>query len=105
MAYTTKEERAKMAKFDRLPSLKDMTLPDFADTRKRKMYDLPRNIDDLNFYRREQELICTDLYSKLTHKVCPHNVIDFQHIKKSEYFKDALWITENLGPHPLMQLK
>jgi hypothetical protein len=41
LAQVAKEERAKKAKFDHLPSLKDLTLPEFADMRKRKMYDLP----------------------------------------------------------------
>jgi hypothetical protein len=71
LAEVAKEERAKKAKFDHLPSLKDLTLPEFADTRKRKMYDLPRNNNDLSFCHRDQELICTELYAKLTHKVFP----------------------------------
>jgi hypothetical protein len=104
-AQATKEERSKKAKFDRLPSLKDLTLPEFADMRKRKMYDLPRNTNDLNFHRREQELICTELYAKLTHKVFSQKVVDIEHLRKSEYFKEALWITDKLGLHPLMQLK
>jgi hypothetical protein len=85
-----KEERAKKVKFDRLPSLKDLSLPEFADMRKRKMYDLPRNTNDLCFHRREQELICIELYANLTHKVCPQKVVDFEHLRKSDYFKEAL---------------
>jgi hypothetical protein len=104
-AQAAKEERAKKAKFDHLPSLNDLSLPEFADMRKRKMYDLPRNTNDLSFHRREQELICTELYAKLTHKVCPQKVVDFEHLQKSDYFKEALWITEKLGLHPLMQIK
>jgi hypothetical protein len=100
-----KEERAKKAKFDHLPSLKDLSLPEFADMRKRKMYDLPRNTNDLSFHRREQQLIYTKLYAKFTHKVCPQKVVDFEHLRKSDYFKEALWITGKLGLHPLMQLK
>jgi hypothetical protein len=69
LAKLAKEERAKKAKFDRLPSLKDLSLPEFVDMRKRKMYDLPRNTNDLCFHRREQELICIELYANLTHKV------------------------------------
>jgi hypothetical protein len=105
LAQIAKEERAKKAKFDRLPSLKDLTLPEFADMRKRKMYDLLRNTNDDSFHHREQELICTKLYAKLTHKVCPQKVVDFEHLQKSEYFKEALWIIGKLGLHPLMQLK
>jgi hypothetical protein len=105
LAQLAKEERAKKARFDHLPSIKDLSLPEFADMRKRKMYDLPRNSNDLSFHRREQQLICTELYAKLTHKVCPQKVVDFEHLRKSDYFKEALWITEKLGLHPLMQLK
>jgi hypothetical protein len=105
LAQLAKEERAKKAKFDHLPSIKDLSLPEFADMRKRKMYDLPRNSNDLSFHRREQQLICTELYAKLTHKVCPQKVVDFEHLRKSDYFKEALWITRKLGLHPLMQLK
>jgi hypothetical protein len=46
LARLAKEERAKKAKFDHLSSLKDLTLPEFADMRKRKLYDLPRNSND-----------------------------------------------------------
>jgi hypothetical protein len=105
MAQAAKEERDKKAKFDRLPTLKDLTLPEFAYMRKRKVYELPRNTNDLSFHRREQELICTELYAKLTHKVCPQKVIDFEHLRKSDYFKDALCITKKLGLHSIMQLK
>jgi hypothetical protein len=61
--------------------------------------------NDLSFHRREQDLICTELYAKITHKVCPQKVVDFEHLRKSEYFKEALWIIGKLGFHPLMQLK
>jgi uncharacterized protein YaiL (DUF2058 family) len=50
LAQLAKEERAKKAKFDHLPSLDDLSLPEFADMRKRKIYDLPRNTNDLSFY-------------------------------------------------------
>jgi hypothetical protein len=35
----------------------------------------------------------------------PQKVIDFKHLLKSDYFKDALWITEKLGLHSIIQLK
>jgi hypothetical protein len=105
LAQLAKEERAKKANFDRLPSLEDLSLPEFADMRKRKMYDLPRNTTDLCFHQREQELICIELYAKLTHKVCPQKVVDFEHLRKSDYFKEAIWITGKHGLHPLMELK
>jgi uncharacterized protein YaiL (DUF2058 family) len=50
LAQLAKEERAKKAKFDHLPSLDDLSLPEFADMRKRKMYSLPRNTNDLSFH-------------------------------------------------------
>jgi hypothetical protein len=38
-------------------------------------------------------------------KFSPQKVVDFEHLQKSEYFKEALWIIGKLGLHPLMQLK
>jgi hypothetical protein len=76
LAQLAKEERAKKAKFDNVPTLKGMSLPEFADMRKRMMYDLSRkpfgSLKSLVFTRscNSSKIITFSLYTNSLQHLC-----------------------------------
>ena len=75
--------------------------------RQQPFYDLAKTSRDPCFWRREQALIMKEIYSKLSRKtpVCPHSALDFDHMRKNEYFSDASWVSKRLGLHPIMEAR
>jgi hypothetical protein len=100
-----KVERTKKARFDQIVTMLDLSNAEYREMRKNNLFAMAKNTKDNSFHRREQELIFKEVYAKMTKDtVCPQNTIDFGHLQKHAYFKEALWITEKLGLHLLMKI-
>jgi hypothetical protein len=105
-----KEARAKSDYYQRLnalTSLAGLSKRDYRNMRTQQFYEMPRNTENPQYHRREQQLIKEEYYENLNSKwpVCPQKAPDFAHMRQHAYFKDALWITEKLGLHPLMAIQ
>ena len=102
-----REEAAKRRRYDSITTIKKMHPAEYRVMRKQPFYTLPRTSRDPRFWRKEQELIYNEYYNNLSEKkpVCPQKVMDFEHLAKKAYFKDATWITDKMGLHRLMRIR
>jgi len=100
-------ERRRKEKLINFASINDLNKREYAEMRKQNFYAMPRNAQDIRFHRREQELIYSEVYGKLSKRVpvCAQKVLDFPHMRTHPYYVDAVWISERLGLHGLMQFK
>jgi hypothetical protein len=107
MAEEELAEQAKKSKFDNLTTLEDLTAQEFVEMRKCNFYMLPHNSRDRWFSRKEQDLIMKEFYAYLKKRhVCPPAMLDFAHFETHcAYIEEPIWITHNLGLHPLMKIQ
>ena len=72
------EEHAKQAKLDNITTLLGMNKKEFRAMRSQNFYKMPNNSSNNHFWRREQELIMTEVYAKLDpkHLVCPQKPLN-----------------------------
>jgi hypothetical protein len=100
------EEEAKRQRFDTLTSLKNLSKKEYREMRKRISYELPMTSTNSLFWRREQQVIMKKHYGTLKkYSVAWQHVLDFGHMTKHAYFKEALRVSEKLGVVPLMKIK
>jgi hypothetical protein len=99
------DERNKKAKFDHVTKLKDLTKQEYREFRHRKYYSMPKDNMSTYFWRSKHEMIFKEVYAPMSTKVCPMKYIDIDLLFKDEYFRNALWVTENMGLHKLMAIK
>ena len=95
---------AKKARYDNLTTVLDMGKSDFRDMRLQPFFDMPRNTDDPNFQRKEQQLIMQEIYAKLAlkHAVCEQKVLNLDALNSKPYFQEAVWIVRKLGLEKLI---
>ena len=101
------EEQAKQANMNNITTVLGMSKEDFRAMRSQNFYNMPNNSSNNHFWRKEQELIMTEIYAKLDPKalVCPQKPLNLDELAKKKYFQDAIWVVKKLGLEHLISLQ
>ena len=68
---------------------------------------MPQDSNNPLFWRKEQELVMTEIYAKLstTKAVCEQKVLNLTSLSTKPYFQEAVWIARKLGLEKLMSIQ
>ena len=101
------KERAKKARYENISSVRDLGKIDFRCMREQQFFDMPQDSNNPLFWRKEQELVMTEIYAKLstTKAVCEQKVLNLTSLSTKPYFQEAIWITWKLGLEKLMSIQ
>ena len=66
--------------------------------REQPLFDMPQTSSDPFFWRKEQELVMKEIYSKLSksNAVCEQKVFNLTALISKPYFQEAVWIVRKL---------
>ena len=97
-----RQELAKKARFDRISTVTDLSKCDFRAMRMQPFFSMQRTTKNPHYWRKEQELIMTELYATLRQKVCDQTVLNLDALNSKNYFKEAVWVLRKLGLEELI---
>ena len=92
-------ERAKKARYENITFVLDLGKVEFRCMREQPFFDMPQDTNNPLFWRKEQELVMTEIYAKLssTKAICEQKVLDLTSLSTKPYFLEAVWIAWKLG--------
>ena len=101
------EEQAKQAKLNNITTVLGMSKEEFRAMRSQNFYNMPNNSTNNHFWRKEQELIMTEIYANLHPKalVSPQKPLKLDELAKKAYFQDAIWVMRKLSLEQLISIQ
>ena len=91
------EEIAKKARYDQLTSVLSLSKAEYREMRRRPFFSMLRTSNNPHYWRKESELIMSEIYVTASTKVAPQKVLNLETLGKKEYFSNAVWVMKKLG--------